>query len=115
MQAYLGVGDGREGGVDAGRLGGHGEEGGDAEGDPGGHCALVQPEADPRHDDQHAAGDVDLDQVVRELSLEQQVHLQATVLACARARAKNKRIPFSKMAGNSKFEISSPVLVLLLQ
>jgi hypothetical protein len=95
MQTYLGVGDGREGGVDAGRLGGHGEEGGDAEGDPGRHCALVQPEADPRHDDQHAAGDVDLDQVVRELPLEQQVHLQATVLACARAR-KTKEFRLAK-------------------
>ncbi len=57
----LGVGDGREAGVDARRLGGHGEESGDAEGHAGGDGVLVEPEADPRHDDQHAAGNVDLD------------------------------------------------------
>lgn len=46
------------------------------------HGALVQPEGHPRDDDQHAARNVDLDQVVRELAFEQQVDLQATVFAC---------------------------------
>lgn len=87
----LGVGDRGERSVDAGGLGGHCEEGGDAEGDAGRHGALVQPEADPRHDHQHAARDVDLDQVVRKLALEQQVHLQTTVLACEHTQlVKNK-------------------------
>ena len=75
----LGVGHGWQGVVDGGRLGGHGEEGGDAERDSGGHGIGVEPEADPGDDDKHAAGDVDGDQVVRELSLEDQLDFQATV------------------------------------
>lgn len=43
------------------------------------HSALIQPEGDPRNDHQHAARNVDLDQVVRELSLEQQVYFQTAV------------------------------------
>ena len=61
---------------------GHGEQGGDAEGDPGGDSVGVQPEADPGDDDEHAAGHVDRDQVVGELPLEDQLHLEAAVLAC---------------------------------
>ena len=61
---------------------GHGEQGGDAQGDPGGDSVGVQPEADPGDDDEHAAGDVDRDQVVGELPLEDQLHLEAAVLAC---------------------------------
>ena len=49
---------------------------------PGRNGVLVQPEGDPGHDDQHAAGHVDGDQVVGELTLEDQLHLQAAVLAC---------------------------------
>ena len=80
--AYLGVGDGRQGVVDAGGLRGHGQQSGDAEGDAGRHGVGVQPERHPGHDDQHAARDVDLDQVVGELALEQQVHLQTRIFAC---------------------------------
>ena len=42
----------------------------------------VEPEVDPGHDDQHAAGHVDGDEVVRELALEHQVHREAAVLTC---------------------------------
>ena len=56
-------------------LGGHGEQRGHPQGHPGGHRVGVQPEADPGHDDQHAARDVDGDQVVGELPLEDQLHL----------------------------------------
>ena len=35
--------------------------------------------AHPRHNDQHAAGDVDCDQVVRELPLEYKLNLQTAV------------------------------------
>ena len=57
----------------------HSEEGGDAQADPGGHRVGVQPEGDPGHDDQHAAGDVDCQQVVGELSLEGKVNSQTAV------------------------------------
>ncbi len=42
----------------------------------------VNPEAEPGHDDEHAGGNIDSEQVVRELSLQGQLHLQAAVLAC---------------------------------
>ncbi len=78
----LGVGDRRQLGVDARRLRGHGEQRGDAERDAGRDGVLVEPERDPRDDDEHAARHVDGDQVVGELALEDQLHLQAAVLSC---------------------------------
>lgn len=77
----LGVGDGRKLRVDARRLRGHGEERGDAERHARRDGVLVEPEAHPRHDDQHAAGHVDRDQVVRELPLEDELHLEAAVFS----------------------------------
>ena len=41
----------------------------------------VEPEVDPGHDDEHAAGHVDGDEVVGELALEHEVHGEAAVLA----------------------------------
>ena len=41
----------------------------------------VEPEVDPGHDDEHAAGHVDGDEVVGELALEHKVHREAAVLA----------------------------------
>ena len=41
-------------------------------------------ETDPRHNDEHAARDVDGDEVIRELPLEHQVHGQAAVLSWGR-------------------------------
>ena len=41
----------------------------------------VEPEVDPGHDDKHAAGHVDGDEVVGELALEHKVYGEATVLA----------------------------------
>ena len=76
----LGVGDGGELGRDPAGLGGHGQEGGDAQRDPGGDGVLVQPEGDPGHDDQHTAGDVDGDEIVGELPLEDELHLETAVL-----------------------------------
>ena len=55
-------------------LGRHGQEGGHAQGDPGRHGVGVQPEGDPGHDDQHTAGNVDCQQVVRELPFKGEVH-----------------------------------------
>lgn len=55
-------------------LGGHGQQCGHTQAHPGRHGVGVQPEADPGHDDKHAAGDVDCQQVVGELSLEGEVH-----------------------------------------
>ena len=42
---------------------------------------LVQPEGDPGDYHQHAAGHVDGDEIVGELSLEDQLHLEAAVLS----------------------------------
>lgn len=80
----FGVRDRRQRRVDTGRLRGHRQQRGHAQRHASRHRALVQPERHPRHDHQHAARYVDLDQVVTELALEQQVHFQATVLACKR-------------------------------
>lgn len=80
----LGVGHGRKWRVDTGSLRCHGEQRGDAERYAGRHRALIEPEGHPGHDDQHAAGNVDLDQVVRELSLEQEIHLETTVFTWRR-------------------------------
>jgi hypothetical protein len=44
----------------------------------------VNPEAEPGDDDEHAGGNIDSEQVVGELSLQGQLHLQAAVLACNR-------------------------------
>ncbi len=79
----LRVGDRRQRVVDGRGLGGHGEQGCDPEGDPRRHRVGVQPEADPGDDDEHAAGDVDGEQVVGELPLEGEVHSQAAVFACS--------------------------------
>ena len=38
-------------------------------------------ETDPRHNDEHAARDVDGDEVIRELPLEHEIHRQATVFS----------------------------------
>ena len=76
----LGVGDRGQLGRDPAGLGGHGEEGGDAQRHPGRDGVLVQPEGDPGDNDQHAAGDVDGDEIVGELPLEDQLHLEAAVL-----------------------------------
>lgn len=43
---------------------------------------MVQPERYPGDDNQHAARDVDLDQVVTELSFKQKVDFKATVFTC---------------------------------
>ncbi len=41
----------------------------------------VEPEIDPGHDDEHAAGHIDGDEVVGELALENEVHSEAAVLS----------------------------------
>lgn len=60
----------RQWGIDTRRLRCHREQGSDAQRNSSRYGALIEPERDPRHDYQHAARRVDLDQVIRELSLE---------------------------------------------
>lgn len=67
--------------VNGGRLRGHSEKGCHAKRDSGGDGIRVQPEADPRHDHEHAAGNVDGEEIVRKLALECQVDGEAAVLA----------------------------------
>lgn len=81
--------------IDTGRLRRHGEQCCDAERNARRHSALIEPERDPRHDYQHAARRVDLDQVVRKLALEQQIHLQATVFTWKREESRLKKRFFS--------------------
>ena len=66
--------------ADAPHLCGHGEQRGDAQRHAGRHRLGVQPEVDPGHDDEHAGGHVDGEEVVGELPLEHQHHLEAAVL-----------------------------------
>ena len=94
---YLGVGDRWQRVVDAGRLSGHCQQCGDTERDAGRNGVSVQPEGNPRHDDQHAARDVDGQQVIRELSLEQQVHSQAGIFTWRVRKLKRKE---KKKKGN---------------
>ena len=62
-------------------LSGHGEQRGDTERHAGRYGVRIEPEGDPRNDDQHAAGYVDLNQIVGELSLEDKQNFKATVFA----------------------------------
>ena len=65
----LGVGHRGEGVVDAGRGGGHGQQGRDGQHHPGRGRLVVQPEGHPGHTDRHEGGDVDCEDVVRELKI----------------------------------------------
>lgn len=53
--------------VNSGCLGDHGKKGGDPEGNSRRDCVRIQPETDPRHNDQHTRWDVDLNQIEAEL------------------------------------------------
>ena len=75
----LGVGNRGERPVHPGYLGGHGQQGRHPQRHPGRHRPVVQPEGDPGDDDQHAGGNVDGEQVVRELALEDEDNLETTV------------------------------------
>ena len=41
----------------------------------------VEPEVDPGDDDEHTAGDIDCDEVVRELTLEHKINRKAAVFS----------------------------------
>ena len=43
---------------------------------------MVQPEGHPGHADDHECGDIDGDNVIRELSLELHVHAQTGIGSC---------------------------------
>ena len=58
-----------------------GEEAGDPQRDPGWHGLRLDPERDPGHDDDEAGGDVGVEEVVAEATLEHEHHLQAGELA----------------------------------
>ena len=60
----LGVGDRRQGAVDGGGGGGHGEQCGDGESYPGRSRLVVQPEGHPGHADDHESRNINGDDVV---------------------------------------------------
>lgn len=84
--SYLCIGDGWKRIVDTGSLCGHGEQSGHSERDSSRNCVGIQPERDPGNDDQHAAWNVDGDQVVGELPSKQKIHFQARVLSYKKIR-----------------------------
>ena len=58
-----------------------GEQTGDPQGDPGGHGLGLDPERDPGHDDDQTGGDVGVEQVVAESTLEHEDDLEAGELS----------------------------------
>jgi hypothetical protein len=82
-------------------LGGHSEQGCDPKGDPSWDGILVQPEADPRHNHQHATGDIDGEHVVGKLSLENQLHFEATVFSCKQKKKKRRKLTASCYVDNN--------------
>ena len=80
--SYLSISHGGKRPINPCCLCGHGQQGGHAQGHSSRHRATVQPEGDPGHNHQHAGGHVNGQQVVRELSLENQRHFQAAVFPC---------------------------------
>jgi len=83
----LEVGDLREGGVSAGDEGGHGEHGGDAESDASRRRVAMQPERDPREDDDETRWDVDLNHVIAETAHEVELARQPRVITCTASHA----------------------------
>ena len=67
--------------IEEGSQDGHSQECCAGEEHAGSGFSLIDPEADPRQYDEHATGNVDLDEVVVEFPLERQVHPQAAVLS----------------------------------
>jgi len=80
----LEVGDLGQRGVRAGQYRGHREHGGDAESDAGRRGVAVQPEGDPREDDDQTRRHVDVDDVVAETAHEVEVAVETRVAACER-------------------------------
>lgn len=78
----LGVGGVRGEGGDARPLEHGGDEGDDGDEDAHAGLILVQPKDDPGHQHQQAQRQVGVHQVVVDLSLEQELGLDAAVLAC---------------------------------
>ena len=76
------VADRRQTGVYTRVLSGHREQTGHAEQHSGRRAVRVDPEGDPRDDDQHTAGHVDQNEIVGELALEYEIDVDAAVLAC---------------------------------
>ena len=62
---HLGVGHRRQGAVNTGGGGGHGQQGGDGQRHPGRGGLVVQPEGHPGDTDRHEGGYVDGEDVVR--------------------------------------------------
>jgi len=79
---HLCVSDGWERVTDGGGLGRHGEQGGHTKSNPRWHGLGVNPEGEPGDNDEHTGGDVDGEHVVRELTLQRQLHQKAAVLSC---------------------------------
>ena len=98
LTSHLGVRHWRQGAVDAGGGGGHRQQGGDGQRHPGRGRLVVQPEGHPGDADRHEGGDVDGEDVVRQLvegrclmldnpsktdlSFEHHVYREATVDPC---------------------------------
>ena len=80
----FGVSYGGQRRVDWAGLRWHGQQSGDSKRHPGRHGVRVKPKTDPWNDDQHWAGNVNGDEIVRKLAFEDQVHGKTAVFACNR-------------------------------
>ena len=54
--------------------GGHGQEGGDPQGDPGRDCLVVNPEGEPRDEDDHGGWHVDCEDEEGQLPWLKNIH-----------------------------------------
>jgi len=63
-------------------LRGESEQRRDAQSDPGRNRFRLDPERDPRHDDDQTRGDVRVEQVVAQPPLQREVHLQTREVSC---------------------------------
>lgn len=65
--------------IDTWSLSCHSEKGCDAEWYSSRHSSLIKPKWNPWHDYQHTARRVDLNQIIRKLPFEKQIHFEAAV------------------------------------
>ncbi len=82
MLAHFYVGNGRQGLLAVGVLRGEREQAGDTQGDSGWHGLRLDPERDPRHDDDKASWHISVEKVVAEATLEHEHHFQTGELSC---------------------------------
>lgn len=75
------------------------EQRSDTERDPGRHSFRLDPEGDPRHDDDEASRDVGVEEVVAQASLEGEHNLQAGEVSWRTYGNSGERVMRNEMGG----------------